>query len=180
MSDYAERNYRIEIVATGFGSKNTAEEVGGAGGIQNQTGDTAGGNEGDKKKPTVDDASAQKALKKLFGYAAMKSYASKAIGYEVSLVQLNTGSHEAQQRANFTYSIAQQGVGFIETVVAGASVGGVWGAVAGAAVSAINTAVTWTQKANTIAIQQGLETTQQSFASQRVTFSGSRYQNAGN
>lgn len=179
--DYADRTYKIEITAKGFGgTKNTAEEVGGAGGIQNQTGETAGGNEGEKKRKKDDQSSdAKKALAKLFGYSAIKSYASKAIGYEVSLVQLQTGSHEAHQRANFGYAIAQEAVGFVETIVAGASVGGVWGAVAGAAVAAINTTITWTQKANTLSIQQGLETTQQAFASQRVTVSGSRYQNAG-
>lgn len=178
--DYADRTYKIEITAKGFGEKkNTAEEVGGAGGIQNQTGETAGGSTGGNKKADKPDKDLSNAVRKLFGYAALKSYASKVIGYEVSTVQLSTGSHEAQQRANFTYSLAQQGFGIVEGAVAGASVGGGYGAIAGVVLSLVNTGITWAQKANTLAIQQGLEDTQQAFASQRVTVSGSRYQNAG-
>ena len=186
--DYADRTYKIEITAKGFGgTKNTAEEVGGAGGIQNQTGGTAGGSEGSvtdvnklrSSTPPKEKNNAKQALKQLFGFAVLKNFGQRLYGHEVSMVQLRTGSHEAQQRANLGYSVAQEIVGMAEGAVLGAQVGGVWGAIAGVAISAINTTITWTQKANTLSTQQGLETTQQTFASQRVTFSGSRYQNAG-
>ena len=58
-----------------------------------------------------------------------------------------------------------------------AKLGGAWGAAAGVAVSLISTAITWGQKAHTLSLEQGLETTQQNLASQRVTYSGSRYPN---
>ena len=154
--------------------ENVAKEVGGAGGIntpQNGAGNGGGGETSDEG------ANAEKLLKKVIGYQRIKSVATNAIGYQVSTVQLRTGSTEAQQRASFAYSVGMQAFNIGESIAVGAMTGGWIGAAIGAVLSVADTAMSYAYKQNTINIQKQLENTTQDITAQRATFSGSRYQN---
>ena len=90
-------------------------------------------------------------------YKTVKSFAVQSINYEVSLVSLKTGSQELQERANFTNQVIQKGVGIMETVAAGALIGGLPGALIGLAVGTAHTLIDIGQKQNTINLQNSLE-----------------------
>lgn len=164
---------RYELIIESKATKRVASKVGGAGGIFEQWAEKEArlGSE-----TTERGVSASAALQNLFGYHAVKSVASQVVGHRVSTVQLRTGSHEAQERANFTYSIAQQGLGLVEGFIGGMAVGGPIGATIGVMSSLIHTAISWNQKADTLRLQRNLEENQQFMAAQRATYSGSRYQ----
>lgn len=149
-----------------------AKQVGGAGGIQTNdgAGDSSGG---EKSKPT----SAEKALKQLFGYKAVKSVASQVISFQVSTVQLRTGSSEAQQKANFWYNVAQRGLSVGESLIGGALVGGLPGAIIGLAVGAAHTAIDIGQRIERMDMEKRVEDVSRDISAQRATVSGSRYQN---
>ena len=163
---------RYELIIKNESTKRVAAKVGGAGGInpENEDKESVGG------ETTESGANPAVLLKRLFGYHAVKSVASQVVGHRVSTVQLRTGSHEAQERANFTYSIAQQGLGLVEGFIGGMAVGGPIGATIGVMSSLIHTAISWNQKADTLRLQRNLEENQQFMAAQRATYSGSRYQ----
>lgn len=164
----ANGNYTLTIKLVTDDKQQTAKEVGGAGGINS---DTTGGEVSQEQ-----DKTASTLLKKVVGYGTIKSFANQAITHYVSTVQLRTGSNEAQQRANFTYSLAQQGLGIAETIAAGAFAGGGIGAAIGAVMSVAHTAISWQQKQNVLDMQRNLEFTSQNYGAQRATYSGSRYQ----
>lgn len=163
-------NYSLTIKLEEGTKKKVAEDVGGAGGINDKN--AAPGGEVSQE----DNKSTKSIIKKVFGYSAIKSFVTQGLNYNVSTVQLRTGSHEAQQRANFTYSMAQQGLGIVEGIVGGAIAGGGTGAAIGAVISVAHTAISWNQKQDTINMQRNLEFTSQNYAAQRATYSGSRYQ----
>ena len=93
----------------------------------------------------------------LVAYRTVKSFAVQNINYNVSTVALRTGSNEMQERANFINSMAQKGVGIIESVGIGFATGGAVGAIAGLLLSTAHTAVSYMQAQNTINLQQQLE-----------------------
>lgn len=163
-----------ELIIKNESSQRVASQVGGAGGIntenQNQESVSVGG------ETTSENTGAQKLLKQVFGYKAVKSFATQALGHRVSTVQLRTGSHEAQQRANFSYQIGQQALGIAETIAIGAATGGLAGAAVGLVLGLVHTAIDWNNKADTLRLQNQLEQNAQLAAAQRATYSGSRYQ----
>ena len=166
-----------ELIIRNETSEDVAEEVGGAGGIQ--TNDGAGSSPGGErtKQPRSEGMDASQALKKLFGYSQIKQVATQVVGFQVSTVQLRTGSHEAQQRATFGYNMAQKAVSLGESVAAGAMVGGPAGAAVALVMSLLNTVIGVSQKIEKLRIEQNLEDTSHNLSAQRATVSGSRYQN---
>lgn len=153
-----------------------AQEVGGAGGIQNTGSPSpAGGEQSDGISP-----SAKKAIRGVLSvYRPIKSTANQVISYEVSQVELRTGSREQHQRANFAYSVGTQLWNSAETIATGALLGGLPGAIVGLALSAVSTVVSISQAQNTINTQRNLEDVSRNLSAQRATVSGSRYMNAG-
>lgn len=160
-----------ELIIKNESAQRVAEQVGGAGGINTENENESVGGE-----TTQNETNAGKLLKQVFGYKAIKSVATQVVGHRVSTVQLRTGSHEAQQRANFSYQIGQQAFGIAESLAVGAAVGGFAGAAVGAVMSLVHTAISWNQKADTLRLQNQLEQNTQLAAAQRATYSGSRYQ----
>ena len=162
-----------ELIIKNETEQEVAQEVGGAGGIQKPTGEgnSSGG------ETSKDGVNAKKIFNQVFGYQRVKSVATNAIGYQVSTVQLRTGSTEAQQRASFAYSVGMQAFNIVESIGVGAMTGGWIGAAIGAVLSVVDTAVSYAYKQNTLNIQNQLENTTQDITAQRATFSGSRYQN---
>ena len=153
-----------------------AQEVGGAGGIQTagSSGASTGGEQASGLSP-----SAKKALRGVLSvYKPLKSTANQAISYELSQVELRTGSREQHQRASFAYSIGSQLVSAVENIALGAAFGGLRGAIAGLALSAVSTAISISQTQNTLNTERQLEDISRNLAAQRVTVSGSRYMNA--
>lgn len=163
-------NYSLTIKLEEGTKKKVAEDVGGAGGINDKN--AAPGGEVSQE----DNKSTKSIIKKVFGYSAIKSFVTQGLNYNVSTVQLRTGSHEAQQRANFTYSMALQGLGVVETIAGGGLVAGTGGAAIGLIAGIYGAQIQWLEKQNTVNMQNHLETYQQNLAAQRATYSGSRYQ----
>lgn len=163
-----------ELILRNETERKVAKDVGGAGGIQ--TAD--GANESTGGEVSSSDASAEKILKQVFGYKAVKRVVSTAISYQVSTVQLRTGSSEAQQRAQMAYSIGSQVFNIGESVVMGAVVGNLPGAIVGAILGITNTIWQYEMQQNTLNLQHTLEQNAQDLSAQRATISGSRYQNA--
>ena len=130
---------------------------------------------GERSSNSVD-KKADKLLKTMFGYKSVKSNVDTLIAHRVSTVSLRTGSTEAQQRANFIYSVASQGFNIAESIVGGFMIGNAAGAAVGALMSISHTLLSYSLKQDTLNIQNTLERTQQNFSAQRATFSGSRYQ----
>ena len=166
-----DRVYRI-IISNNTDDAKVASKAGGAGGIQNQTQNN--GNGGEEKKK----ASAKSAFKKVMVYQGLKSVANNQISYQVSKVQLVTGSSDAQAKANLWYNMAQKGVSFAESVVMGTLLGGGVGAAIGAVVGVVNMAIDAQQSYNDYNLGKKLEKTQRDLSTQRETVSGSRYQGA--
>lgn len=90
-------------------------------------------------------------------YHTVKSFALQQINYDVSMVELRTGSRDMQERANFYNSVVQKGLGIAEATAVGFAMGNLPGALAGLMVSTTHTAIGYAQKQNTINLQQTLE-----------------------
>lgn len=169
---------RYELVIKNESKKKTTASVGGAGGVNgvnNGAQTNSAGGETSNGAPGTDDAS--QVMEKLFGAAVLKNMASQVIGHEVGMVQLRTGSQHAQQRANFNYSIAQQGFNLVAGLAAGFAVGNVAGAAVGALSSLLNSTMSWALKAETMSLEKQLDMRERDMQAQRATVSGSRYQN---
>lgn len=151
-----------------------AQEVGGAGGIQTPDGsaESAGG-EKTKKTP------AEKALKQILGYKRIKSVASSAASYQISTVQIETGSREAQERASFRYNVVQYGVNIAEQIYGGffVSGGNPVGAAVGLALGLVDTVVDVSRKFDRLEKEKRLEDRTRDLSAQRATYSGGRFQN---
>ena len=100
---------------------------------------------------------AKSAMQAMTAYHTIKSFAVQQINYQVSTVELRTGSKDLQEKANFTNQIIQKGIGIAELTVAGAVVGGLPGALAGLALSTAHTAIGYAQRQNTLNLQESLE-----------------------
>lgn len=153
-----------------------AEEIGGAGGIQ--TAGSAGTSAGGEKSGGLS-SGAKKALRGVLSvYRPIKSTVNQVASYEVSQVELRTGSREQHQKASFAYSIGSQLWNTAETVALGAAFGGLAGAAVGLTLSALSTVISIGQAQNTINTQRRLEDVSRNLSAQRVTVSGGRYMNA--
>lgn len=170
----AENNeYKITIENK---TQETAEAVGGAGGInaeQSASGGEALGTTSAGKSAGKTNK-AQNALLGLFSAGTAVNIARQAVSFEVSQVYVETGSREAQQRANALYSAG--------TTFAGVVAAGVAGGPAGAAVAALGVLIS---KATSIIFQMQaienqsrLQDITRDLSAQRVTVSGSRYMTA--
>lgn len=118
----------------------------------------AGGGEGEDKSSNDKTASDVKAAaKKIVGYAAVKSTADQIISGQMGMVELATGATEYEQRLQAKYNIGKQIWNAGEAVVVGAATGGIWGAIAGLAVSGISQLISYGQRRQALALNEGLE-----------------------
>jgi hypothetical protein len=100
---------------------------------------------------------AKAAMQAMTAYHTIKSFAVQEINYQVSTVELRTGSKDLQEKANFANQIIQKGIGIFEATAVGAVVGGLPGALAGLALSTAHTAINYAQRQNTLNLQESLE-----------------------
>lgn len=125
-------------------------------------------------------SNAGKALK---GVLAVKSavapFVNQVVTHKISTVSLSTGASEQQERLAFAYSIGQQVGNAALSIAAGAAFGGLPGAVIGLVASVASTAITYSQKASDLRLQQDVEGIGLRYANIRAggsvaAFSGSR------
>lgn len=170
----AENNeYKITIENK---TKKTAKSVGGAGGINAQKSADGGENLGTTSTGTSADSTdkAQNALLRLFSVSSGVNNTMRAIAFDVSQVTVETGSREAQQRANALYS----GASALVHVGGAAAAGGP--AFAGVAIlqMLISKATSIIFQMNAIENQSRLQDITRDLSAQRSTVSGSRYMTA--
>lgn len=166
----AENNeYVIRIVNE---TQSTAPEVGGAGGINADSGNSLGATNAGKSGNTTNKAA--KALQGLFSAHTAVNMTKQAISFGVSQVQIETGSREMQQRASALYSAGTALTGIVAAGIAGGP------ATAGVALlgTLISKATSILFEMESIANQRRLEDIARNLSAQRVTVSGSRYMNA--
>ena len=96
-------------------------------------------------------------MKAMTAYHTLKAFAVQEINYQVSTVELRTGSKDLQEKANFTNQIIQKGISILETTAVGAVMGGLPGALAGLALSTAHTAIGYAQRQSTLNLQESLE-----------------------
>ncbi len=73
------------------------------------------------------------------------------------MVELATGAREYEDRLNAGYNIAKQIWNTGEAILIGAATGGVIGAVAGLAISGIHQLISYGQRRQALALNEGLE-----------------------
>lgn len=154
------RNYTITLKIDGSaGEGGTSTAVAGASTPSSSaTASSASvGGGGGGKSGVLSKEGAKAFMKAMTAYHTVKSFAVQQINYTTSIVELRTGSREMQQRAQFQNQIAQKGVGILEMGVAGALIGGLPGAVLGLTLSTAHTVIGYTQKQNTLELQETLE-----------------------
>ena len=95
--------------------------------------------------------------KGLVAYNMAKPWINQVVSHNISLVELRTGSREAQQRRQFHYEIASKVMGFGESVLAGFAIGNVPGAIIAGLTSLGHTAITYAQREETINVQRNVE-----------------------
>ena len=175
---------RFEIViknSSGAGSKGIQK----AGARKLEEGGTVSGSNTTGK--VYDDMSAMSSrLKQTTAIGAVmvvKHVVDEVVMHNNSLIEITTGSREAQQRATYKYSTASS---YASAALTGAVGGGIFGGIGGAAVGAvlgvvkqsISRMVTIGKNADRISKENDLEFIQRRLAGQRETVSGSRYMNA--
>ena len=131
------------------------------------------------KKPTQtaeekQAAGAERAVKGLVSFSAVRAFANNLISYEISQVSLRTGATEYEQKLRFAYSTANQLLNIGMATAAGAATGGPVGAVAAFIGSTMYTVIGYMQNANTIQTKQNLEDISISMANLRAGVSGRR------
>lgn len=117
---------------------------------------------------------AEKAMKKMVSYAAVRGFANTLISYEISQVNLRTGAYEYEQRLRTGYQFANQGLNIITSTVMGAKMGGPAGAAVAFIGSTLYTLLGYAQKENTLRTQENLENISIGMASIRAGVSGRR------
>lgn len=170
----AENNvYKIEIENK---TQETAEAVGGAGGINAEQ--SANGGEALGTTTTGKSAGktnkAQNALLRLFSVGSAVNITMQSIAFDTSQVYVETGSREAQQRANALYSA---GSSLVHIASAG-FVGGPAAAAVAALGTLISKATSIIYQMKAIENQSRLQDITRDLSAQRVTVSGSRYMTA--
>jgi hypothetical protein len=86
-----------------------------------------------------------------------KPWINQVASHEISMVELRTGSREAQQKTQFTYDVASKVVGFGTSILSGYAVGNVPGAIIAGLVNIGHTVVSYAQKEETINLKRSLE-----------------------
>lgn len=110
--------------------------------------------------PSVDTSDSDALRKGIAGYASINyamSVVDKLATSEINTVELRTGHQELQQRMQFAYGIAKQGVGIVSGAIAGAGVGGAVGALVGAVVGVADTLIGVGIKQNQLNVQRSVE-----------------------
>ena len=108
----------------------------------------------------LDQPEENQAAKGIISYAMAKPFVKQILQYQVSTVELRTGSAELQEKISFAYQVGSQTVSVIESIAIGAMVGNLPGAVIGAGLSIGSTLLGYAQRANTIRLQAELESVQ--------------------
>lgn len=103
-----------------------------------------------------------------------KSFINQVASYQISTLELQSGAKEYQQKTQFTYNLVNQGVSIVENIAVGVAVGNVYGAIAGAVLGIAQTGISYLQKANTIQLQQNLESLSLQQMNLRAGAGGSR------
>ena len=112
----------------------------------------------EKGKGLLSKSQAKAYMKGLVAYHTVKSFGSQIYSHEVSMVQLRTGSNEAQERANFFRDINTKTINLLESGLTTALVtGNVAGFVIGAGLSLTSTLVSYAQNQDRINTQRTLE-----------------------
>ena len=117
---------------------------------------------------------AEKALKGMVSYAAVRAFADNLISYEISQVELRTGAREYEQKLRFYYDVGNKVLNIGTAAVVGFMSGGVIGAAVGLLGSTFYTALGYMQNANTLRTQQNLEDISIDMANLRAGVSGRR------
>ena len=95
--------------------------------------------------------------KGLVAFNLAKPWINQVASHEISMVELRTGSKEAQQKAQFAYNIANQVGGFVGSILTGYAVGNLPGAIIGALTNVGHTLISLDQRERTINLQRSLE-----------------------
>ena len=117
---------------------------------------------------------AEKALKSMVSFAAVRTFADRLISYEISQVSLRTGAKEYEQKLQFGYDLLNKGLNVGMATAAGFAAGGVVGAGVALIGSTIYSLIGYAQNANTIATNKSLEDISIGMASERAGVSGRR------
>lgn len=176
----AERQFVI-VIRNESGGNGVGNQVGGAGGISGQQ----QREEGSQKKDWTDVIGARfKKFATVGGtFAFVKSTVDTIVTHNNSLIEIQTGSKEAQARASFIYNNASS---FVSSVAGGAMAGAfagpagmAVGAVIGAVSDVFGKLINYSLETDKISKQRRVEEYQNFLAtSQRVTVTGSRYMSA--
>lgn len=118
--------------------------------------------------------SLQKGMTNLVSFASVAATADKLIGYEINSVELRTGAREYEQRLQFGYSVAQRGVTALAAVGIGAATGNLPAVVIGLVAAGVNTAISLSQRKNTLQMQENLENVSIGMANVRAGTAGRR------
>ena len=122
-------------------------------------------------------AGAERAVKGLVSFSAVRAFANNLISYEISQVELRTGAREYEQQLRFVYNTTNQLLNIGMATAAGAVAGGPVGAIAAFIGSTMYTAIGYMQNANTLRTKQNLEDISIGMANLRAGVSGRRGQN---
>lgn len=134
--------------------KNETEDSDGA--SENKA--VAGNNSSTEKKEKKQLSAGQVAVGKgLVAFKMAQPWINQIASHEVSLVELRTGSREAQQKAQFTYDVANKVVGFGTSILTGYAVGNIPGAIVAGLLNIGHTIVSYAQKEETLNLQRSLE-----------------------
>lgn len=158
----ADRTYKIVISAENL--QDAKSPIAG----DNKSSDT------EKGKGLLTKEGARTFGKVMVAYGTVKSFATQIANHEVSMVELRTGSREQQERANFTYQLAQSGMGLLEGAIGGAMVGGLPGFIIGTVLSVAHTAIGYAQRQDTLNMQRDLENSSLGMNYIRAGANGSR------
>lgn len=96
--------------------------------------------------------------KGLVAYQMAKPWINQVVSHEISLVELRTGSKEAQQKAQYAYNVANKITGLGSTILTGFATGNVPGAIIAGLGYVAHDAISWSQKEETINLQRNIET----------------------
>jgi hypothetical protein len=139
---------RYEIVIKGDKISNK-----GGGAVARQENDT-------EQTPTIGNAkSAAFFTGAHVAYSKVKPWVNRVVSHEINLVELRSGSREAQSKAAFTHQIISGGVDVLESMASGLllSGGNPLGALVGLGVGVVSKAIDLAQRQEVIDTQRSIE-----------------------
>ena len=95
--------------------------------------------------------------KGIVAYNMVKPWVNQVMSHELSLVELRTGSREAQQKRQFAYDVGSKVVGLGMSIASGFAVGNVPGAVIAGVLNVGHQLVSLQQREETINLQRSIE-----------------------